>query len=302
MNLKKTFEEALEHLADNRDLRRSQSIDISGCRTVCLALGPYRNLTTLTAATLFLHPNCQVLNHAGGRIYGRDEVDFLANYSEERFHRFVQFAIQISNKGQRGGYGGSIVHSHAFDEGHPMRNLHQESGADLVKRDIRCLFWKESLVTANRIRQTNTDLGSILAKNKRLRFLMPVRNPLDCAVSNLKTGHVTLFKGLNKQSPVSDVVAAILREFAWFADLEHKHPGRFFRYFEHSICREMLVVMASFLELAPDDQWISKALVAMETKPSYPHDDKLKAFYREGVRELFAEFPNWREALLEFAG
>ncbi|MEM7479491.1 MAG: hypothetical protein AAF483_31280, partial [Planctomycetota bacterium] len=76
------------------DLVESLTRDIGECQSVCLALGPYRNLTTLTAATLFLHPNCQVLNHAGSRIYGNTEVDFLADYSRERFDRFIQFAIQ----------------------------------------------------------------------------------------------------------------------------------------------------------------------------------------------------------------
>ena len=92
------------------DLVASRSLDIRDCETVCLALGPYRNLTTLTAATLFLHPNCQVLNHAGNRIYGNEEVDFLSNYSKERFDRFIQFATQISIQGARGDVGGSITH------------------------------------------------------------------------------------------------------------------------------------------------------------------------------------------------
>jgi len=298
--VKKHLKKLIERISDRVDLQKSRSIDIESCRTVCLALGPYRNLTTLTAATLFLHPNCQVLNHAGNRIYGREEVDFLSGYTDERFERFVQFAIQISTKGQRGDFGGSIVHSHAFDAEHRMRTLHQETGAELLKREIHCLFWKESLITANLIRDKKLDLGAVFARNRRLRFLMPIRNPLDSAVSNLKTGHVNLFKGLSKQSPVADVVKAILGEFAWFARLEQKHPGRFFRYFEHEISREMLLRMAEFLQLAPDEGWLSKALVAMETKPSYPHDEALKNFYREQVDANFGEFEPWRAGLLRF--
>ena len=37
---------------DAADLAASRGVDISACKSVCLALGPYRNLTTLTAATL----------------------------------------------------------------------------------------------------------------------------------------------------------------------------------------------------------------------------------------------------------
>ena len=42
---------------------------------VCL-LGPYRNLSTLTASIAALHPNCQVLNHAGEKILNNDSLDF----------------------------------------------------------------------------------------------------------------------------------------------------------------------------------------------------------------------------------
>ena len=102
-------------LTDRIDLMTSRFIDIKDCQSVCLTLGPYRNLTTLTAATLFLHPNCQVLNHAGKRIFGNRKVDFLSDYSKDKLDRFIQFAIKISSKGQRGKLGGSIIYSHAFD-------------------------------------------------------------------------------------------------------------------------------------------------------------------------------------------
>jgi hypothetical protein len=69
-----------------------------------MTLGPYRNLTTLTASVLFLHPNCQVLNHAGNRIFGDEELDFIANYNNEIFEAFTRYAIYISQKGTRGDY------------------------------------------------------------------------------------------------------------------------------------------------------------------------------------------------------
>ena len=70
-------------LTDVIDLRTSRYLDIQDIESVCLTLGPYRNLTTLTASVLFLHPNCQVLNHAGIRIYGNRQIDFLWDYNNE---------------------------------------------------------------------------------------------------------------------------------------------------------------------------------------------------------------------------
>jgi hypothetical protein len=283
------------------DLMESHVVDIQGCETVCLALGPYRNLTTLTAATLFLHPNCQVLNHAGKRIYGNEKVDFLSNYSKERFDRFIQFAIQISIKGTRGDAGGSIIHSHAFDTHHAMGAVFLEAGGEVIKPQINCLFWKESLATSNLIREKNLDLASILNKEARLRFLMPIRNPLDCAVSNLKTGHAYRFRGLGKDATMVQVLQAVLEEIHWFASCRESFPNRFFYFIENSISREMLLQLAAFLKLKPDEAWLTRALSVMVVKSNYKHDSDLLAFYRSTVKQQFSRFPALAEQLLDFA-
>ncbi|MHB8529324.1 MAG: hypothetical protein ACYC8V_07420, partial [Caulobacteraceae bacterium] len=52
-------------------VKPGQAIDpaiVDGVRRTAVILGPYRNLTTLTASVLALHPQCQVLNHASDRI------------------------------------------------------------------------------------------------------------------------------------------------------------------------------------------------------------------------------------------
>lgn len=85
-------------------------------KTACFALGPYRNLTTLTAALLFLHPRCQVPNHGSDRILPNPDVNFLIEYGTEKFDAFVRYAIELSAEGTRGRHGGSIMLSHAFDD------------------------------------------------------------------------------------------------------------------------------------------------------------------------------------------
>lgn len=290
-------------LTDRVDLMRSRSVGIDGCRTVCLALGPYRNLTTLTAATLFLHPNCQVLNHAGTRIFGNPRVDFLSDFSKERLDRFIRFAIKISAKGQRGGLGGSITFSHAFDDRRAkrrMRTAHDEVGTALTKEHIESLFWKESLRTSNLIRDEAIDLSAIFEQDDRLRFLLPVRNPMDCAISNTKTGHVHLFHGLDHDSSVGEALEAILDEIHWFASYRAKFPDRFFWYFENAISREMLVDLARFLKIEPDEHWLENALGVMVIKPSYDHDADLMASYRGLIERKFADDPELSERLLSF--
>ena len=60
--------------------------------SVCILLGPYRNLTTLTCSVLSLHPQCVVLNHAGLRTLRNPKLNFLANYSPDKFSEFVRYA------------------------------------------------------------------------------------------------------------------------------------------------------------------------------------------------------------------
>lgn len=276
------------------------AFNVDDVNSVCLTLGPYRNLTTLTASTLFLHPRCQVLNHAGRRVFGNKEIDFLADFSTARLDRFIEHAVALSAAGQRGAPGGSITLSHAFNPENRMGEVYEKTGLGRVKQEIRCLFWKESLHTSNYIRRRRIDLAELLGQDQRLRFLLPIRHPLDCAVSNLKTGHVKLFRGIDESASSIDVTAAILDEIFWFAQLHERHPDRFFYFFEHDINRAMLIELAGFLLLDADEDWINNALSVMQIKPGYTHDPQLVEFYTAQVRERGARFPALTKDLLDF--
>lgn len=89
-------------------------------------------------------------------------------YSKAKFDRFIQYAIRISGKGQRGNLGGSITYSHAFDSNYKTKDVFSKSGLDLTKKHIKCLFWKESLFTSNIIRNRKI--------TKSVSLLFPVRN------------------------------------------------------------------------------------------------------------------------------
>ena len=287
-------------LGDVIDLWTSRYLDVRDIRSVCLALGPYRNLTTLTASVLFLHPNCQVLNHAGGRIYGNKELDFLLDYNPKKLDRFAQYAIRISAKGQRGNFGGSITHSHAFGPESNLKETYEKSNLPLIKKQIECLFWKESFITSNLIRKRQLDLGSIFEKDRRLRFLLPIRNPLDCATSNLKEGYAHIFQGLNKESSVFEILRAILDEIFWVANLKAEFPNRIFYFFEHEISRNMLTSLAKFLQLDPTEAWLSDALITMKIKSGYDHSDELIDFYENYIKDKGSKWPELSEKLLFF--
>lgn len=292
-NLRRNLRQELDFIA-------SRKIDVHELRSVCMTLGPYRNLTTLTASLLFLHPNCQVLNHAGKRIFSNPRLNFFAGYSDEKFWNFTKYAIQISKAGRRSGYGGSIIHSHAFDDKHHMKTAFAKAQGKLVKEHIHTLFWKEPLHTSHQIRKHDVNLEDLFRRNKYIRFLMPVRNPMDCAKSNKKEGHVRLLCNGNSDTPDTIVLDAIFDEFLWFEELRTKFPDRFFVYFENEISRQTLLDIAGFLDLENSAEWCDRAIEACEIKSTYGYDVELGNYYRNSVNDKFAGYPEFAEKLLRF--
>jgi hypothetical protein len=282
------------------DLFRSRGVEIDSIRTVALVLGPYRNLTTLTASILFLHPHCQVLNHAGQRVFWDPRLDFFADYSEERFQHFLRYAVHISQGGERGNYGGSITLSHAFQDRERMQHVFDSSALPLIKDRIDCLFWKESQRVANHIREVRTDFDVLLSNDQRLRFLLPIRNPLDCAVSNSGKGYADLIPGVDRCSSVEKVLEAILDEFVWFRTLEKRFPGRFFHYYAYQADTETLAALANFLDLEVSDDWLERCMKVFDVKSKYEHSVDRISRYRQMVSDRFPADPEFADGLLTF--
>ena len=284
-----------------KDLLASADLDISQVKSVCLAMGPYRNLTTLTASILFLHPNCQVLNHGAERIFGDNRLDFLLHYSRRVADDFIRYAIYISGQGSRGKQGGSITLSHAFDGKHKMQALYKKQFGDkLVKEEINAVFWKESLRTSFHVRKHAIDLQQLFDQEKRLRFLLPIRNPIDCALSNQKTGHAKLW-GLDKAAAVEEILDHVLNEILWFYKLEQQYPARFFHYLENDFDQDTATRLADFLCLKHDPEWQEAVLEAFDISKHYEYPDTLIEAYDAMVTEKFGDYPEMKTRLLAFS-
>jgi hypothetical protein len=281
----------------------AQTSMLSDIRTVCIFLGPYRNLTTLTASILHLHPACQALNHAGVRILDAELMNFLVDYSDDKFDQFCEFAITASQGGKRGSYGGSITLSHAFDENEIREAFQKRYGALRVKHRIQCLVWKESLRVSRLLRERQVDIGDLLRRNDKIRFLMPIRNPLDCAESHLQPGHgamATMLRSDNSQD-VKALLEAILEELAWFMGLSRHYPDRFFSFFEFEFNEELLGKLCRFLQLARDARWMKEALQCYRLKSKYQHESSLIDHYKRLVGHLFPADVEFVQKLGRFA-
>ena len=271
-------------------------------KTICLPLGPYRNLTTMTAGLLSLHPRCQVLNHAGQKLLGDPATNFLNGPTNEKVHAFLAAALDLARGGQRGQEGGSITKSHAFDPQHPMGRLYRERfGDSLDKPGAEALFWKESLHASNFLRGNSIDVPGLLAAEARLQFLVPIRNPLDCAYSNIATSHTRFFADLAPEAGILQVTEAVLDLLLWSTQQALQCPERFLLLFEHQMGRSTLSQLAEFLGLEPEEQWLDDATEACQLKPGYCHEPALVDAYVEMVKRKFADFPPLQAGLLHFA-
>ena len=272
--------------------------------SVCILLGPFRNLTTLTCAVLGLHPNCTVLNHAGLRILPNPRLNFLGDGSSDRFREFVRYAGFASRSGSGGPYGGDIRLSHAFDF-EPTRQAESRL-RELGRGRTTCLVWKDSQRVTNFLRSAQVDVRRLMQRNEKLRFLLPIRNPIDCAISNLRTGHFHFFlqPHLSAESPLEEVVAAVLDEIEWFIALRDSsaQPERFFLFFEHEMGREILERMLVFLALPRDERYLEAAAGAFRVGGARRKEQGVIDRYAEQVSTKFARHPQIRDGLLKFAG
>lgn len=293
-------QKAKRYKAEQKLINASKRFDISTIDTlVCLA-GPYRNLTTLTASIAALHPNCQVLNHAQERILPHQEVDFFSDYSSERWTQFLQYALSLSIGGERGRNGGSILHSHAFDHG-KVKSLYQNRyGNALIKERVVSMLWKEGLYLSNHLNKHNVTPLRLIEKQPKLRFVLPIRNVLDCAVSNKNTTLAYIFNDIDQNSSMEEIVSAILDEYVMFFKNQKENPSHFFHYFEHGFDKETLMAYCLFAKIPFDEQWAEEVLSIFEMKSSYEHSDKLTQHYKTVVVEKFEEFPEIKTKLLAF--
>jgi hypothetical protein len=268
-------------------------------KTVGLILGPYRNLTSLTAAVLSLHPHIQVLNHAGSRLLTRRR-NFIKRADAARLDRFVVAALGASTSGKRGSFGGSIQFSHAFDREKVRETYRRRYGDQTMKDDVRCLVWKESGRVTTKLRESGNGIEQLTEASPKMRFLQPVRNPLDCMRSNLRTDHAKLVPGVKNLNP-EGVLDAIVENISWFAMSAEKHPERFFMFFEDDPVTTVIDGLIGVLELDDDDTWRRDAadVFVVSGKP-YEHAPEMHGALRRSVERHVID-PQLAQRLLRLA-
>ena len=258
---------------------------------LALLLGPYRNLTTLTASVLSLHPECQVLNHAADRILADPAVNFFADPRPEVLERFITAAVAASAGGRRGDFGGSILHSHAFDNDR-LRELYAGRYGDAtIKREATRLVWKDSM-RIQRLLMAKPGLFERLCEVfDDFRFILPIRAPADCAASNLQTGHIAHLGGSRHDSPQA-AIDRILDAHAFVLALADQRPDRIFVFTQEEAGTRTFEEMAAFLGVAPEARWLGDVSTAWQMQRAYDHPADVTAHVLTSARARLGRWPD----------
>jgi hypothetical protein len=266
--------------------------------TLCIFLGPYRNLTTLTAAVLGLHPECVVLNHGFSRVARHRSLAPFGPPSDPGFDRFQRFAVAASRQGRRGGYGGSIAASHAHE-----RTAMQEASARAEESKSarpRVVVWKDSMRITNHLRTVGVPPRKLTQRNPRLRFLLPIRNPMDCAVSNIATGHGR-YHATARHKDAPSLIDPLVHEIGIFADLANHWPDSFLYFVEGDEPRKTFSALAEFLGIGAPDEWLDLVDLTWDVRSTYDHPAELRSAYLAAVDYHLADHPELHARLRQFA-
>jgi hypothetical protein len=174
--------------------------------------------------------------------------------------KFQAYAMKASVGGHRGEAGGSILLSHAFDKSYPTRLRYlSRYGGDRTKDDVRCLVWKESYRISTRIRSLGRFDALVRAG---VKFIAPLRNPIHCARSNLKTNHHRLLGTTDRDG----VIRKVLEEYRWILNKQRQYPDAISLFPE----TDYLGSFDRFLEITglPDDaRWREDLAVCAQINP-----------------------------------
>lgn len=255
--------------------------------TICIILGPYRNLTTLTASCCMLHNQVQVLNH-GPYINENNKTNFLVQYSKNKVDNFIKEVLRIAcDEEVIPGKGGIITASHAFKNYKIMQNVFNNKFSKISKDDTKSIVWKDSHKNTN-ILLKNNNLKNLLHMDNRLKFLLPIRNPIDCAISNSNFDVSAHKKYFCKNKRREDILKSLFDIYKWFFEFENKYQDRFFSFFEF----ESMYFIDRFEKFAcidTDVQWKKDVENVWTIKKSYKYSNNLKKIYANNLENIYVK-------------
>jgi hypothetical protein len=172
-------------------------------------------------------------------------------------------------------------------------------GERILKPDAKVLFWKDSMRILNRIREEPGRLAGLLEGVGGISLLLPVRHPIHCARSNLRTGHARHLVARGERT-LPAVLERILDIVRWACTQPELGEDRLMLLWEHEWSEGTLSALCRFCRIDDDPGWRRDTLSALPIRErrAEPDDEDL---YRDLVRQKFADLPAIEAKLLAFA-
>jgi hypothetical protein len=245
---------------------------------ICLTLTAYRSLTTLTFATLGLHPHVQVMNHGFDAVAASGGLGLFDAPDEAGLDRLAETLHRLSLGGSSGQSGGNIRFSHALDR-RAMRAAYEALYDDgLAKAPVKVVAWKEGSRLREHLIARGADPVALAARLDRLRFVNPIRDPIDHAWSlhgfhAHPAGHPVPASLEGTDFPA--ILRYVLRCAADAFAAQVQRPDRFLCFTEQEIGLPLLLRLADFLEIEPAGAWLAAAGSAFHSLRPYPRASEL---------------------------
>lgn len=248
--------------------------------TICMTLVASRNLSTLFTSCCMLHPEIQTLNHAPNIV---SRPNFLDEYTDWRMKKFVKAVHNINMKRSTSEFkGGLITASHAFNSP-VIRRVFKQRFRSEYKEGFKSIVWKDS--PNNMASMQKKDLDDLFGKTDKLRFIVVVRNPMDCAVSNKINEFDDEFIGLDKE----EILEILLDRYKWFLEAEERFPEFFMHIFPADININTLCKIQEFLMVKRDTRWEKDFFRCWNVmKGRYVHSQEFREQYYSLIQENIA--------------
>lgn len=301
-SLKRLYWKLHSRISDDASTRRelagpmteAEEATLRDLKKVVIPIGSYRNLTTLIASIFSLHPQALVLNHAGERIMRRRELDFIGHPDEAHLEAFKRAAVRLAQTGRFGGYGGNILYAHAFQNEKLLEIYRERFGDEVLKPGARALLWKESMLVTRYLEAPGYDLAGMLDALPALHFILPIRDPIACARSCIRTGH---WRFLCDKPDFNDLIDRLLGLIAWIEGLRVRWPERVILCWETDPLASMMENIAGLCGLDSDSRWIEDVARTVEINDR-PSSEEDRAYFRQAVERRLSQHPDIAERLL----
>jgi hypothetical protein len=188
--------------------------------------------------------------------------------------------------------------AHAFDDD-GLRQLYQSRyGSEALKPGAKLLFWKESMRIQLHITQQVGGFPALIGNLPQLKFVLPVRHPVHCAKSNIKTGHSRLLAP-RRHDDFPLILARILDNLRWVLTDPLFNDGNRFVLWENELNQAGMLRLARFCGLDEDAEWARgvEAYVSIKDRPAEADE---VALYRNLVAEKFSDLPDAATRLRAF--